>query len=64
MRWRLFREGRALNGADPVCVCMVGYIYEKTGKAEQAIQCYARALKLNPGDELARRLMASVELSQ
>jgi tetratricopeptide (TPR) repeat protein len=60
----LFQKAAALNRADPVCVCMVGYVYEKTGKAEQAIQCYAKALKLHPGDELANRLMASVEMGQ
>jgi tetratricopeptide (TPR) repeat protein len=60
----LFEKAAALNGADPVCVCMIGYIYEKTGKAQQAIECYARALKLHPGDELAGRLMASVEMNQ
>ena len=60
----LFQKAAALNAADPVCVCMMGYVYQKTGKPEQAIQCYAKALKLHPGDELAERLMASVEVGE
>ena len=40
---------------------MIGYVYEKIGRNDEAMQCYAKALKINPGDELATQLMASVD---
>jgi hypothetical protein len=40
---------------------MVGYVLEKTGKSEQAMKCYAQALKMRPNDELASKLMASID---
>ena len=39
----------------------IGYVLEKQGKSEQAIKFYGEALKIKPGDELATRLMASVD---
>ena len=43
---------------------MIGYVLEKSGKPQQAVKYYAQALKLKPDDELAARLMASVDLSK
>jgi tetratricopeptide (TPR) repeat protein len=56
-----FRTASALDREDPVAVCMAGYVLEKQGKPEQAMKYYAKALKLKPGDELATRLMASID---
>jgi tetratricopeptide (TPR) repeat protein len=59
-----FRKASALDAKDSVSVCMVGYVLEKKGKGAEALKQYARALKLKPGDELATRLMAEVQLNQ
>lgn len=59
-----FRKASALDGNDTVSLCMVGYALEKLGRNEEAIKLYARALKMKPGDELATRLMAQVQLDQ
>jgi len=40
---------------------MIGFILEKQGKFTQAMQFYAQALRIEPKDELASRLMASVD---
>jgi superkiller protein 3 len=59
-----FRKASALDSNDTVSLCMIGYTLEKKGKSTEALKCYARALKLKPGDELATRLMAQVQLNQ
>jgi hypothetical protein len=43
---------------------MTGYVLEKMGQSQQAIEFYARALKVKPGDELATQLMAGVGLNE
>lgn len=59
-----FRKSSALDGNDTVSLCMVGYALEKLGRSEEALKAYARALKMKPGDELATRLMAEVQLDR
>jgi tetratricopeptide (TPR) repeat protein len=59
-----FRKAAAIDEADTVSLCMVGFVLEKKGQNEEALRFYARALKLKPGDELATRLMAEVQLDQ
>ena len=59
-----FQRASALDQSDLVSLCMIGYVFEKSGKTDQAIQYYARVLKLNPTDELATKLMASVETGE
>jgi len=56
-----FQKASTLDRADTVSLCMIGYVLEKTGKPKQAMKYYAAALKLKPDDELATRLMASVD---
>jgi len=56
-----FKKASALNQSDTVSLCMVGYTYEKAGQTDAAIKCYAQALRIHPGDELATKLMASVD---
>jgi Flp pilus assembly protein TadD len=43
---------------------MVGYTLQKLGRADEASRYYAKALKMKPGDEMARKLMASVDLRE
>jgi Flp pilus assembly protein TadD len=56
-----FQKASSLDRSDPVSLCMVGYVLEKTGKPEQAMKYYAQALKIKPDDVLAASLMASVD---
>lgn len=56
-----FHKAAELAPADPTPVCMIGYVYEKMGRAEKAMQFYAQALKLKPGDDLASQLLAGVD---
>jgi superkiller protein 3 len=58
-----FQKASALDSTDTVSLCMVGYVMEKTGKPEQALKYYAQALKINPDDQLASKLLASVDLA-
>jgi superkiller protein 3 len=57
-----FTKASQLDAKDTVGLCMQGYVQEKLGHADKATQFYAQALKLNPTDELATKLMASVDL--
>ena len=41
---------------------MVGYVYEKIGRKDLAMQYYGKALKIKPNDELASQLMAGIDL--
>lgn len=56
-----FLAASKLDPKDTVALCMVGYVYEKSGKPELAAKYYARALQIRPSDEMARKLMAGVE---
>jgi superkiller protein 3 len=57
-----FKKASALDTTDPVSICMIGLVLEKKGNGAEALKQYARALKIKPGDELATRLMAEVQL--
>jgi tetratricopeptide (TPR) repeat protein len=59
-----FRKASALDGGDTVSLCMIGYVLEKQGRPDEAMQFYARALQIQPKDELASRLMASVQIGE
>jgi superkiller protein 3 len=56
-----FRKASMMDQTDSVSLCMVGYTYEKMGRSDQAKACYARAIKLHPGDDMARQLMAEID---
>jgi Flp pilus assembly protein TadD len=58
-----FQKASSLNRTDTTALCMIGYVYERTGRPDLAMQHYGRALKLQPGDELASKLMAGVNLN-
>ncbi len=57
-----FQKASALDRRDTVSLCMVGYSLQKMGRIQQAQDYYSQALKIKPGDEMASRLLASIEL--
>ena len=58
-----FTQSSKLDRTDNVSVCMIGYVFEKLGRAEAAAKCYAKALKMKPNDEMASKLMAGLNLN-
>jgi tetratricopeptide (TPR) repeat protein len=59
-----FQKAGGANSADPLSLCMTGYVLEKLGRSDEAIQCYGNALKRDPNDELASKLMAGIQLHE
>lgn len=59
-----FRKASALDEQDTVSLCMIGYVLEKLGRGAEAMKYYAQALKIRPGDELATKLMSSVDFKE
>ena len=55
-----FRQASAWTPRS-VSVCMIGYTYEKMGRTDLAMSSYSRAMKLQPGDDMARQLMAEID---
>ncbi len=60
---KAFTKASTLDRKDNVAVCMVGYVFEKLGRGDAAMKCYAKALKLKPNDEMASQLMAGLNLN-
>ena len=58
-----FQKASALDARDTTSICMVGYALQKLGRDTEAAKYYAKALKIKPGDEMARKLMASVDVN-
>jgi Flp pilus assembly protein TadD len=58
-----FTKASTLDRKDSVAICMVGYVFEKIGRSDAAMKCYAKALKLKPNDEMASQLMAGLNLN-
>lgn len=59
-----FQRASQIDRTDTVSLCMIGYVLERSGKSDQAMQYYSKALKLKPQDELASKLMASVDTGE
>ena len=57
-----FRRANHLDGTDTVSLCMIGYTFEKAGDGRRAVAYYQQALRMRPGDELAARLLAGVDV--
>jgi tetratricopeptide (TPR) repeat protein len=55
-----FREASELDHTDTVSLCLQGCVLTKMGHAGQAAELYNRALKLNPHDPLANRLVSAM----
>jgi tetratricopeptide (TPR) repeat protein len=56
-----FQKATNATSPDTLSLCMTGYVLEKLGRSNEAIQCYGKALKRDPNDELATRLMATIQ---
>ena len=59
-----FVAANKLDPRDTVTLCMVGYVLEKQKKPQAAAKWYARALQIRPGDAMARKLMAGVDVNE
>jgi tetratricopeptide (TPR) repeat protein len=57
-----FERASVLDHSDTVSLCMIGYTLQKMGHTDQAIGYYAKALKIKPNDDMARKLMASLDV--
>jgi Flp pilus assembly protein TadD len=58
-----FTKAATLDRKDSVSVCMVGYVFERLGRHDAAMKCYAKALKLKPDDQMASQLMAGLNVN-
>ena len=56
-----FQQASSGLKADALNISMTGYVLEKMGRKEEARQFYVRALKKDPQDELALKLLASLQ---
>ena len=56
-----FVRASELDQTDTVSMCMVGFTLNKLGRAQEAAAWYQRALKLNPGDDMANQLLARLD---
>jgi tetratricopeptide (TPR) repeat protein len=52
------------GGSDPEILCMIGFCFERAGRPEQAARYYTQALRLKPQDEMANKLMASLDATK
>lgn len=57
-----FQRANHLDGTDTVSLCMIGYTFEKSGDGSRAVAYYQQALRMHPGDDLAARLLAGVDV--
>ncbi len=57
-----FESASAQDHKDSVSICMEGYVFQKMGRPRDAMECYTRALRLKPDDDMATRLMTKVDL--
>jgi Flp pilus assembly protein TadD len=58
-----FTKASTIDRRDSVSVCMVGFVFERLGRNDAAMKCYAKALKLKPNNEMAAQLMAGLDLN-
>ena len=59
-----FQKSGSAEAVDTLSLCMSGYVLEKLGRSDEAVQYYGKALKRNPNDELATKLMAGLQLNE
>ncbi|MEO6434770.1 MAG: tetratricopeptide repeat protein [Tepidisphaeraceae bacterium] len=59
-----FQRASVLDSSDTVSLCMVGYALQQLGRHDEATRYYGKALKMKPGDEMARKLLASVDVME
>ena len=56
-----FGQASAMDRQDTVSLCMMGYVLQKLSRPADAVRYYAAALKIRPADEMATKLLASVD---
>jgi protein O-GlcNAc transferase len=56
-----FLRASELDPKDTVSICMTGLALDRLGRGREAAECYQRALKISPGDDLASRLLARMD---
>ena len=59
-----FTRASSLDPADTVALCMVGLTLDKLGHAQDSAAYYQQALKINPDDEMATRLLARLDVHE
>ena len=59
-----FVEASRLDQNDTVSICMVGLTLDRLGRSRDAALWYQRALKLNPGDDMASQLLARLDVHE
>lgn len=56
-----FKTAASLDKSDTTALCMVGYTLARMGREREAAACYAQALRIKPGDDMASELMAQID---
>jgi len=56
---KILQEAHEKNASDPMLACLLGRAYQDDGKSESARRCFALALKLQPDNIVAQKLLAS-----
>jgi tetratricopeptide (TPR) repeat protein len=59
-----FNKVSSRDNADALSLCMSGYVLQKLGRKQEALEDYNKALQREPNDPLARQLMAGIDLQQ
>jgi tetratricopeptide (TPR) repeat protein len=59
-----FGQASAMDRQDTVSLCMIGYVMQKMSRPGEAVRYYAAALRIKPEDEMAKKLLASVDLRE
>jgi tetratricopeptide (TPR) repeat protein len=59
-----FVSASRLDPKDTVSMCMIGLTLNRLGKSQEAAAWYQRALKLNPGDDMASQLLARLDVHE
>ena len=57
----IFRRIINLEENNGLAYCLLGQCLQAEGKRSDALVCYAEALKINPEDSLAQKLMAKIK---
>ena len=58
-----FQRASAADREDTVTLCMIGHTLARLGRHQQAQQYFTQALKIKPGDEMASKMMASLNMT-
>jgi Tfp pilus assembly protein PilF len=59
---RSLKTATVLDANDAVAFCLMGQVMMRQGKPDEALAFYGKALKVNPRDEMAQKLMATAQI--